>query len=48
MPIRAGAVHGKVVNFRVVFFGFSLHHLFMHLNLFGHHSALPSSGGSNG
>lgn len=30
----------KVVNFGSVFSGFSLHHLFMHMNLFGRRSAL--------
>ena len=29
-----------MVNSGGVFFGFSLHHLFMHINLFGHHLAL--------
>jgi len=34
MAISAPSRHGKVVNFGGVFFGFSLHHLFMHMNLF--------------
>ena len=44
MAISAPSRHGKVVNFGGVFFGFSLHHLFMHMNLFGRHLALHHFG----
>ena len=34
MSISAAAEPDKMVNFGGVVFGFSLHHLFMHMNLF--------------
>ena len=40
MPITAWSIHGKALTFEDVFLGFSLHHLFMHMNIFGHQSAL--------
>lgn len=40
MSISTCPKHGKVVNFGGLFFGVSLHHLLMHLNLFRHHWAL--------
>ena len=40
MSISAWSPVKKAVNFGGVFFGFSLHHLFMHLNHFCHRSAL--------
>ena len=34
MSSAAASMHGKVVDLEGVFFGFSLHHLFMHMNRF--------------
>ena len=44
MSISACSVLSKMVNFGAVFFGFSLHHLFMHLNGFHHSPALHGFG----
>ena len=40
MPTSATSGHDKVLNVGCVFFGFSLHHLFIHINAFGRPSAL--------
>ena len=48
IPTSAPSEHRKTVHLDGVFFGFSLHHLFMHLNYFRHHSALHGLERSNG
>ena len=48
IPTSAPSEHRKAIHLDGVFFGFSLHHLFMHLNYFRHHSALHGLERSNG
>lgn len=48
MPLSAWSTHDKVVNFVRLFFGFSLHHLFMHMNPIDRHSPLPGPNGGLG